>query len=70
VPHFFEQRYVADNVWAFATARYRARVRWETSFGLTRRARATADDYDTFFDPDGTVWVSGTTAARRCGRSA
>jgi len=61
VPHFFEQRYVADNVWAVVTLRYTARLRWETSVGATPQRTATADDYDTFFDPDGTVWVSGTT---------
>ena len=61
VPHFFEQRYVADNIWAIVTIRYTARLRWETSLGATPQRTATADDYDTFFDPDGTVWVSGTT---------
>ena len=61
VPHFFEQRYVADNVWIVATARYTAGVRWETSFGATPSRAATGTDHDTFFDPDGTVWVSGTT---------
>jgi hypothetical protein len=61
VPHFFEQRYVADNVWALVTVRYTARLRWETSFGATPQRTSTADDYDTFLDPDGTVWVSGTT---------
>lgn len=62
VPHFFEQRYVADNLWVSATARYSAaRIRWETSAGLTPRRTSTGDDYDTFFDPDGTVIVSGTT---------
>jgi hypothetical protein len=60
VPHFFEQRYVADNVWIVATARYGKGVRWETSGGLTPQRTATADDFDTFLDPDGTV-VSGTT---------
>jgi hypothetical protein len=61
VPHFFEQRYIADNVWAVFTLRYTAGVRWETSIGATPRRTTTADDYDTFFNPDGTVWVSGTT---------
>lgn len=62
VPHFFEQRYVADNLWVLATARYvAARIRWETSAGLTPQRTSTADDYDTFLDPDGTVLVSGTT---------
>jgi hypothetical protein len=61
VPHFFEQRYVADNVWAVVAVRYAAGLPWETSVGATPQRTATADDYDTFFDPDGTVWVSGTT---------
>lgn len=61
VPHFFEQRYVADNIWAVVTIRYRARLNWATSIAATPQRTATADDYDTFFDPDGTVWVSGTT---------
>ena len=61
VPHFFEQRYNLDNIWAVVTARYVAGVPWETSVGLTPERRGRASDYDTFFDPDGTVWVSGTT---------
>jgi hypothetical protein len=61
VPHFFEQRYFADNRWIVATARYTAGIRWETSAGVTPVRDARGDDYDTFFDPDGTVWVSGTT---------
>jgi hypothetical protein len=61
VPHFFEQRYVADNVWLVGAARYLAGVRWETSGGITPLRTSTGDDYDTFFDPDGTVIVSGTT---------
>ncbi len=61
VPHFFEQRYDADNLWATLTARYRAGVRWETTLGATPARTATADDYDTFFQPDASVIVSGTT---------
>jgi hypothetical protein len=61
VPHFFEQRYVADNLWAEATLRYFAQVRWETFVGVTPRRAASGDDYDTFFEPDGSVVVSGTT---------
>jgi hypothetical protein len=61
VPHFFEQRYVADNTWALVTARYQVRgVAWTTTAGATLHRTANADDYDTFFDPDGTVWVAGT----------
>jgi hypothetical protein len=61
VPHSFDQRYVADNVWATLTARYTAGVRWETSVGATPQRTGTGDDYDTFTDPDGSVIVSGTT---------
>ena len=43
------------------TARYRAGVRSETTVGATPARIATADDYDTFFQPDGAVIVSGTT---------
>ena len=65
VPHFFEQRYTVDNLWVDAEARYRAGVRWITSVGATPERDANADDYDTFFDPDGTVIVSGTTGPAR-----
>ena len=61
VPHFFEQRYVADNIWLTGAVRYVAGVRWETSAGITPERTATGDDYDTFVDPDGTVIVAGTT---------
>jgi hypothetical protein len=60
VPHFFEQRYVADNIWLVGAARYRAGILWETSAGITPQRTTTADDYDTFFNPDA-VLVSGTT---------
>jgi hypothetical protein len=61
VPHFFEQQYVADNVWLVATGQYTAGVRWETSIGTTPQRTVRADDYDTFFDPGDVVIVSGTT---------
>lgn len=61
VPHFFEQRYDADNVWLTVTARYGRTRRFQTAFGIARPRGTIADDYDTFFDPGGTVWVSGTT---------
>ena len=60
VPHFFEQSYVADNLWLVAAARYTAAVPWETSGGATFRRTLPASDFDTFFNPDGTVVVSGT----------
>ena len=61
VPHFFEQRYVADNVWLTGSASYVAGIRWVTLAAVTPQRTSTADDYDTFFNPDGTVFVSGTT---------
>jgi hypothetical protein len=61
VPHFFEQRYDADNVWLVVAARYTGGIPWETVGGVTPGRSTTGDDYDTFFDPDGSVTVSGTT---------
>lgn len=62
VPHFFEQTYDADNVWLVGRVRYPVGGhRWETSGGVTPGHDSTADDYDTFFNPDGTTIVSGTT---------
>jgi len=61
VPHSFEQEYVLNALWLTVTARYRAGVRWETSAGMTAGHQDRATDYDTFLDPDGTVWVTGTT---------
>jgi hypothetical protein len=60
VPHFFEQSYVADNLWLVAAVRYTAAVPWETSGGATFRRTLPASDFDTFFNPDGAVIVSGT----------
>ena len=60
VPHFFEQNYTLDNRWLTADASYRAGVDWHTSIGATPVRRATATDYDTFFNPGDVVWVSGT----------
>jgi hypothetical protein len=61
VPHYFEQHYVLDSVWLTASASYRAGVNWRTTFGGTPERRAIATDYDTFFNPGGVTWVSGTT---------
>jgi hypothetical protein len=63
VPHFFEQRYVADNVWLVASVHFTAGIRWDMSAGATPARQATGDDYDTFLNPEGTVWVSGTTGS-------
>lgn len=61
VPHYFEQAYDLDNLWLTADASYRAGVDWHTSVAATPVRRSTATDYDTFFNPGGVVWVSGTT---------
>lgn len=61
VPHFFEQTYVADNFWLAGSARYRAGILWETTGGVTPTKTGIGDDYDTFFNPNGDVIVSGTT---------
>ena len=60
VPHFFEQSYVADNLWLVAALRYTAGLPWETSGGVTFQRTLPATDFDTFFNPDGAVIVSGT----------
>jgi hypothetical protein len=60
VPHFFEQTYVADNLWLVASLRYTAGIPWQTSGAATIQRTLPATDYDTFFDPDGTIVVSGT----------
>ena len=65
VPHFFEQRYVLDNVWLELTATYRAGADWKTSVGLTPVRQALATDFDTFYNPGGIVWVAGTTGDAR-----
>ena len=43
------------------TAGYKLGLQWDTSVGLTPDRTSSASDYDTFFDPGGTTWVSGTT---------
>lgn len=61
VPHFFEQTYDTDNLWAGASTRYRLfGLDAETSLAFTPSVTAQADDLDTFFQPDGNVVVSGT----------
>lgn len=59
VPHFFEQTYVADNVWLVAAVRYTAGLPWETSGGATLTRTLPATDFDTFVDPDAII-VAGT----------
>lgn len=63
VPHFFEQDYHVDATWLKGRLRYRWAGRtWETEGGVAPSATGAAKDYDTFFNPGGTVIVYGTTA--------
>ena len=62
VPHFFEQTYDTRNVWIGVAVTYSlwggaSQTRASFTPGATRRA----DDFDTFFQPDGNVIVAGTT---------
>jgi hypothetical protein len=62
VPHFFEQTYKADNIWLVGRASYTAAgIRWDSFGGFAPGRDSTGTDFDTFFNPDGTVIVSGTT---------
>lgn len=61
VPHFFDQDYRVDTLWLLGEGHYTAGIPWRTIAGVTPPRTARADDYDTFFNPDGTVIVSGTT---------
>lgn len=64
VPHDFEQHYDIGQAWVNGRVRYPfAGWMWETEAGFTSAAASVADDYDTFFVPDGNVIVYGTTAA-------
>jgi hypothetical protein len=65
VPHFFEQHYTLDNMWLTLAAAYRAGIDWRTTLAGTPVRRGTATDYDTFFNPDGITWVSGTSGDAR-----
>lgn len=65
VPHFFEQRYVLDNIWFTAKSQFRLGVDLEATFGVTPVTQALATDYDTFFNPGNVVWVAGTTGDAR-----
>jgi hypothetical protein len=63
VPHFFEQRYDADNIWITGRLRFLLGSRaFETEGGVSAAATGVGSDYDTFFQPDGNVIVYGTTA--------
>ena len=62
VPHYFEQTYDTDNVWLGGRIAYPLfRRTAETRLAVTPQATRRADDFDTFFQPDGNVVVSGTT---------
>jgi hypothetical protein len=62
VPHFFEQTYDTGNLWLGARARYPLfRREAETAVSITPHVTAQADDFDTFFQPDGNLIVTGTT---------
>lgn len=63
VPHVFEQRYDADNVWLTGRFQFMLGHRaLETEGGITATATGVGSDYDTFYQPDGNVIVYGTTA--------
>lgn len=62
VPHFFEQTYDPGNVrLGVALGHPVAGHRGELRFSLTPQRTRRADDFDTFFQPDGNVVVTGTT---------
>jgi len=61
VPHFFEQRYDASQVWVCSAIEYRAfgaDARTDVEFAPAREADGS--DIDTFLPPDGRVITSGT----------
>jgi hypothetical protein len=61
VPHSFTQRYVANNQWLFASARYAVRDDvMQAEFAITPERQTTGSDFDTFYDPNNDVVVSGT----------
>jgi len=61
VPHFFEQRYDADNTWISVKGEYRiGGSRAATEVGFTPRVTSSGSDIDTFFQPSGDVITSGT----------
>lgn len=62
VPHFFEQTYDTDHLWAVARVEHPlGRLRASLEAGATGDDTRRADDFDTFFQPDGNVIVTGTT---------
>ncbi len=62
VPHFFEQKYDAGNIWMGARIGHPLWAnRGEITLAFTPQRTRRADDFDTFFQPDGNVVVTGTT---------
>jgi hypothetical protein len=62
VPHFFEQTYDTANVWLGAQLTHPVGDdRGQLAFALTPQRTRRADDFDTFFQPDGNIVVTGTT---------
>ena len=60
VPHEFTQGYVADNQWLVLSVRVPVGGdSLETEFGFTPETTTSGDDFDTFFNPDGDVILSG-----------
>lgn len=61
VRHTYAQTYIADNQWLVASARYRL---WgehlETEVGFTPEVTTWGTDFDTFYDPNDDIVVSGT----------
>jgi hypothetical protein len=61
VPHFFEQRYDADNTWVIVKGHYRlGGSAAATEVGITPPVTTAGSDVDTFFEPSGDVITSGT----------
>ena len=62
VPHFFVQRYVADNHWGRVRAGYSINgIRLQTTVAAAPQITTYGDDIDTFLQPSGDVVTSGTT---------
>ncbi len=62
VPHFFEQKYDTGNIWAGARVGHPFWThRGDLTLAFTPQRTRRADDFDTFFQPDGNVVVTGTT---------
>lgn len=61
VPHVYEQRYWATNMWAVGRAQYEVLGNtFTTEVGITPTRTSRASDIDTFFNPDNDVVTSGT----------